>query len=107
MIGLGWVKIKNSGIQVLVIEIPVFWLGWTSKPVETTILPIIETNNQTVTDPITVTDDNKISFDGVDLVRLSYSGSPMRYSSEKTLNEIACLNSFPLFIPTLNFESQI
>ena len=40
-------------------------------------------------------------------VRVSDSGPPTQYYFEKILNDITCVNSFYLFLPTLNFELQI
>ena len=46
-------------------------------------------------------------FGAGNCVRVSYSGLPMRYYFEKTLNDIPCVNSFPLFSPILNLELKI
>ena len=40
-------------------------------------------------------------------VRISYSRSTIRYSLEKTPDDIFCVNSFSLFFPTLIFELKI
>ena len=40
-------------------------------------------------------------------VMVSYSGLPTQYYYEKISNEIPCVNSFLIFIITLNFEMQI
>ena len=46
MVDPGWYLIQNSVREVLVIEVPVVWMGQTSKTADTIILPTVAANNQ-------------------------------------------------------------
>ena len=60
MVDPGWYLIQNSVREVLVIEVPVVWMGQTSKTADTIILPTVAANNQPM--PQTIGDANNRKF---------------------------------------------
>ena len=68
---IGWYASQNTLIERLAREVPVVWMGQTSKTSDTLIIPDMYCNNQPVPQPKRVTNNKNFSINKVVLVLVS------------------------------------